>query len=62
MVVRANDLAFGHLIEDRLPCSIEQALADRELLIAEVVEFENHRVGLAAIHAVRTEAACVSRN
>src|SRR4051812_38106296 len=51
MAVRAYNLALLYLFEDALPVAIRQGLADVEFLALEVVELEDHRVLLPAIHA-----------
>jgi hypothetical protein len=51
VTVCTNDLALCNLVEDALPASIPEALADAELFIAEMVELEDDRVILAAIDA-----------
>ena len=51
MTVCTNDVALCHLVEDALPVSVPKALADPELLVAEMVELEDERIGLAAVDA-----------
>lgn len=55
MTVCTNDLALCHLVEDALPLAVSEACGDAEFLVAEMIELEDDRVGLAAVHArVRT--------
>lgn len=51
MAVRADDVAFGHLVDDRLPVADANSAGDGELLVAQMVEFQNDRIGFAAIDA-----------
>ena len=51
MAVRADDLAFRDLLEDALPVAVGKRLANVELLVGEVIELEDHRVGLTAVDA-----------
>jgi hypothetical protein len=51
MTVCTNDLALADLVEDRLPSVIAHAFGDVEALVAEMVELEHQRIGLAAIDA-----------
>jgi len=52
MAVRADDFALGDLSEDLIPRPPPTyELADIEPLVPEVVEVEDHRVGLAAVDA-----------
>jgi len=51
MAVRADDLAFLHFDEDRLPVAIGEGLGDVELLVTQVVELENDRIGFSAVNA-----------
>jgi hypothetical protein len=49
MAVGAHHFALRDLVGDRLPAAIAQARADIEELVAEVIELEHYRVGLAAV-------------
>jgi hypothetical protein len=51
MTVCTNDLALCHLVEDALPVTIPQALCDAEFLVPEMVELQDHGVGLPAVQA-----------
>ena len=51
MTVRANDFALRDLFEDRLPARLDEPRADFEILVAEVIEVQHHRVGLPAVSA-----------
>jgi hypothetical protein len=51
MTVCTNDLALCNLVEDALPVSTLKTLGDAELLVPEVVELENDRIGLSAVDA-----------
>jgi hypothetical protein len=51
MTVRAHDVAVLDLVENPLPPVSLGAVSDVELLLAGVVELQDHRVRLAAIHA-----------
>jgi hypothetical protein len=50
MAVGANHLALRDLIEDRLPRTVANATCDVELLVTEVIELEDKRILLAAVH------------
>jgi len=47
MAVGANDIALGDLRDDAVPISVQEALADRERLIRDVVELEDNGISLA---------------
>jgi hypothetical protein len=51
MTVRAHDLALGDLSQNAVPVSIWESSSDLEVLLADVIELENQRVGFAAIGA-----------
>jgi len=51
VTVCTNDLALCNLVEHALPISISKALGNVELLVSEMVELENDRVGFAAVCA-----------
>jgi hypothetical protein len=51
MTVCTNDLALCHLVEDALPLAISKTRRDAELLVAQMVELQDDRIGLAAVHA-----------
>jgi len=51
MTVCTNDLALCNLVEHALPIPISKTLGNAELLVPEVVELEDHRIALPAIHA-----------
>lgn len=53
MVVRAANLAFGHLGRDLLPTNtdVREARHLRELRAANVIEVEDPRIGLTAVDA-----------
>ena len=51
MAIRADDLALFDLLEDPLPAVALQGMADREGLVSEVIEFEDHRIALATVDA-----------
>ena len=51
MTVCTNNLALCHLVEDALPLAVSETGSDAELLVAEMVELEDDRIGLAAVHA-----------
>jgi hypothetical protein len=51
VTICTNDLALGDLVEDGLPASPADARGDREFLVADVIELEDDRVGLAAVNA-----------
>ena len=56
MTVCTNDFALCNLVEDGLPVAIPDACGDAEGLVAKVIELENARIRLAAVHArVRSE-------
>jgi hypothetical protein len=54
VAVCANDIALGDLVKDGLPAAPADACGDGELLVAEVIELENDRIGLAAVGAGMT--------
>jgi len=49
VTVCTNDLALCNLVEDALPISVPETLADPEAFVAEVVELENDRIVLPAV-------------
>lgn len=51
VTVCTNHLALCNLVEHALPGAVAEALADREALVTQVVELEDHRIGLAAVDA-----------
>jgi hypothetical protein len=51
MAIRAHHFALRYLSEDALPTTVPEPLADVEPLVSQVIEFEDHRVGLTAVHA-----------
>jgi hypothetical protein len=51
MTVCTNDLALCHLVEDTLPLAISKTRCDTEFLVAQMVELQDNRVSLAAVHA-----------
>jgi hypothetical protein len=51
VAVRAHHLALLHLVEDVIPPPAREGGADRERLVAQVVELEHDRVSFAAIDA-----------
>ena len=51
MTVCTNHLAGVDLVEDRLPAAIAETGCNAEVLVPEVVELEDQRVGLAAVGA-----------
>ncbi len=51
MTVCTNHLAHGDLIKHRLPVAVAEAGSDIEVLVPEMVELEDERVGLAAVNA-----------
>lgn len=51
VTVCANDFGLANLGQNLLPIPIRQARADPEALVREVVELQDHRIGLAAIDA-----------
>jgi hypothetical protein len=51
MAVRADDIALIDLGEDVFPWSFPQAFADAEPFLAEVVELQDERIALSAVHA-----------
>jgi hypothetical protein len=51
VTVCTNDLALCNLVEDALPIPVLKALGDAELLVPEVVELEDDRIGLSAVCA-----------
>lgn len=51
MTVCTNHVALCHLVEDALPFSIAKALPNAELLVSQMVELQDDRVGLSAIDA-----------
>jgi hypothetical protein len=51
MAVAADDLALLDLEQDVFPRARGERTADRELLVAKMVELEHNRVGLAAVDA-----------
>ena len=51
VTVCTDDVALRHLVEHGLPVAVPEALSDAERLRAAVVEFQDHRIGLAAVDA-----------
>jgi hypothetical protein len=51
VAVPADDLAFLDLGKDRFPPVVRHLLRDVEVLVAEMVELENDRIGFAAVDA-----------
>jgi hypothetical protein len=51
MAVRAYDVAFLHLFEERLPIAIGEASTDVEALLSEVIELEDQRICFTAVDA-----------
>ncbi len=51
MTVCTNHVAGGYLIENGLPVVVAEALGDIEVLVTEMVELEDERVGLSAVNA-----------
>jgi hypothetical protein len=51
VTVCTNDFALCNLVEHRLPIAIPDARGDTEDLVAEMVELEHARIGLAAVRA-----------
>ena len=51
VTVCTHDLAFFYFLEDELPSLVPEDRADAELLVPEVVEFQDYRVGLTALDA-----------
>ena len=49
MTVCTNDLALCHLVEDALPISVPEPVANPELLVSQVVELQHDRITLSAI-------------
>jgi hypothetical protein len=51
VAVPADDLTFLDLSEDRFPWVVRELAADRERLVAQVIELEDDGIRLAAIDA-----------
>jgi hypothetical protein len=51
MAVNAYDFARLDLVEDPLPSEPLEAVADVEVLFADVVELQDHRIGFSAVGA-----------
>lgn len=51
MTVCTNDLALCNLVEDALPVATLDTLGNAELLVSEMVELKDDRVGLPAVNA-----------
>ena len=51
MAVRADDLALRDFCEHAVPVPVPQTLADVEVLVSEMIEFEDQWVWLAAVGA-----------
>jgi hypothetical protein len=51
MAVRANHIALRDLIKDRSPAPPADASGDIKFLLAEMIELEDDRIGLAAVGA-----------
>jgi hypothetical protein len=51
MTVCTNHVACGDLVEHRLPVAVGEASGDVEVLVPQMVELEDERVGLAAVDA-----------
>jgi hypothetical protein len=51
MTVCTNHVALCHLVENALPSPVSKAVADAELLVSQMVELKDDRIGLAAVHA-----------
>ena len=49
MAVRADDLAFGHLVENLLPVPTCELVRDLKSLVPEMVKLEHERISLAAV-------------
>jgi hypothetical protein len=51
MTVCTNDVAHGDLVQHGLPVAVADALRDVEALVPGVVELQDERIYLAAVHA-----------
>jgi hypothetical protein len=51
MTVCTNDVALCNLVEHVVPVSVSNAGRDPELLVSEMIELEDDRVGLATVDA-----------
>src|SRR5918996_2311756 len=60
MATRAHHLALLDFVEDALPAALRELGADRERLVAEVVELEDDGIGLPAV-ATRVDAEILDK-
>ena len=51
MTVCTNDLALANLVKDALPLAVPKPVPDAELLVAKMIELEDHWVSLPAVDA-----------
>jgi hypothetical protein len=51
MTVCTNDLALCNLVKHVIPIAVPDTGRNPEFLVTQVVELEDHRIGLAAIDA-----------